>query len=395
MLQKDYKTKKLNGRGGSSNDYHFEFEICDDRYVITFNAIRIRYNIDQDIIIYNEKIEHFLGALEENGENDKINLLYNNTLDLYSEKKGFGLLISLFLKLYKNKDLCIILMEQFKKMNLNSKDKDKNIDRKLYLKDFSSKFDEITQNAEKIIKDNKYNIIEYYGIILCYLNYYDSKKFISVLDELYSKSPKDTFEILLIYNIHFKYYPINKNYEFFDNFIKYSINKKDFSIFKIGLSYIKDMENFLNVIDTNKEEIYKIYFESKKDINNKEKYIIKLEKNLNFKKEQKKSGGEKYPIIIDYIKSIINYSNDNDILLIQFTSDFWNYILNCYEEPLMDNITICDKLRKEFINYFELVKKLFDEKSKIFIDVKNYDDIDEFTFILDQIIKGYINKALL
>lgn len=110
-------------------------------------------------------------------------------------------------------------------MNSNSKDNGKNMDRKPYLKDFSSYFEELASKAEQIIKKNKYNTIEFYGIVLCYLNYYDLKAFSSVIDELLSKNNNDIFEILLIYNTHFKN-RINKNFEFFDKFIKYTINQK-------------------------------------------------------------------------------------------------------------------------------------------------------------------------
>lgn len=114
-------------------------------------------------------------------------------------------------------------------MNIKSKDKGKNMDRKSYLKDFSSKFEEIASKSEQIIKDNKYNTIEFYGIILCYLNYYDLKTFSSVIDGLLSKNNEDIFEILLIYNSHFRN-PLNKNFEFFDKFIKYIIEKRFFNV---------------------------------------------------------------------------------------------------------------------------------------------------------------------
>ena len=68
-------------------------------------------------------------------------------------------MISLFVRIYQKKDLCSILLNKFKEMNSISKDNEKNMDRKLYLKDFSSKFEELTLKAEQIIKDNNYNNI--------------------------------------------------------------------------------------------------------------------------------------------------------------------------------------------------------------------------------------------
>ena len=406
--KKIYKITKSTKKGKDANKYHFEFQIEDDKYVISFDSgentfiydvnlevgktiIHIRRKINQNIIEYNEKIDDFVIALEENNLNDKMDLLYKDTIDLYSKKKGFGFLISLFVRIYQKKDLCSTLLNKFKEMNSIPKDNEKNLDRKPYLKNFSSKFEELASKAEQIIKDNKYNTIEFFGIILCYLNFYDIKTFSSAIDELSSKNNNDIFEILLIYNTHFEN-PINKDFDFFDKFVKYTFKKKDFSFFKIAISYITDIENFLKVIDTNKDDIYINYIKSEQGLKNKEKYIIKLENDLIFKKEEKIKEGIKYPIIMDYIDSLLTFSSKNETLLIQFTSDFWNFILNNYKEPILNNIYSCSKLREAFIKYYNLLAKIIDKKSKIFIDTKIYEEIDEFAFLLDQIIKGYFIK---
>jgi hypothetical protein len=39
--------------------------------------------------------------------------------------------------------------------------------------------------------------------------------------------------------------------------MSHSIDKKDFSIFKISLNYIKDFETFIYFIEKNKDNIYK------------------------------------------------------------------------------------------------------------------------------------------
>jgi len=83
-------------------------------------------------------------------------------------------------------------------MNGNPKDNEKNMDRKSNLKDYTSIFKEIIKEANKIIDDNKYNSVEFYGIILCYLNYYDYDNFSNILEELSTKKTKDLYEILLI-----------------------------------------------------------------------------------------------------------------------------------------------------------------------------------------------------
>jgi hypothetical protein len=103
-------------------------------------------------------------------------------------------------------------------MNGNPKDNEKNMDRKSNLKDYTSKFKEIKEETNKIIESNKYDAIDFYGIILSYLNYYDYDNFSKIVEELFTKKPNDLYEILLIYNTHFKY-PINLNFDFLRNSI--------------------------------------------------------------------------------------------------------------------------------------------------------------------------------
>ena len=139
------------------------------------------------------------------------------------------------------------------------------MDRKDFLKDYISKFKLIISEADEIIINNRYNLIEFYGIILCYLNYYDYETFSSVLNDLCVKKTEDLYEILLIYYSHLQYYQINKNFEFFNNFISYTIANKDFSFLLRGLYYIKDAETYLYIIEKSKNEIFERYNSHKKE----------------------------------------------------------------------------------------------------------------------------------
>ena len=47
--------------------------------------------------------------------------LFQKIIELYSKKKGFSFLISLFVKVYQEKDLCKILIKNFYNMNANIK----------------------------------------------------------------------------------------------------------------------------------------------------------------------------------------------------------------------------------------------------------------------------------
>jgi len=427
---KIYKVSKSAGKGKKGNNYHFEFEIDDEKYIIKFDSkgstfiydvnlevgkriIDIRRKINQNKEYY-ETIEFFINALKNIGEEKIIDDLYKETIKLYENKKGFTFLIVLFLKIYQKEKLCSELIQIFKKMNENPKDNEKNMDRKSCLRDYSSKFRLIKSEADKIIDKNNYNLKEFYGIILCYLNYYDFKTFSSVINDLYTKKPEDLYEILLIYNSHFKY-PINQNLDFFNNFISYAIANKDFPIFEKGLNYIKDIETFLNIIDKNKDAIYKKYNAQKI-----EKIIkldkLKLKKNVKEDKKQNENVSEGTVItentkeqctedsnsnknkkeiineVIKNIKSIIKFCKEENTFLIYFTNNFWQYILNYYNEPTIDNIKICFDLREIFIRYYDLVLKIFEKKEAKFTikkEVISYFERDEFAFLLDQIIRKY------
>ena len=321
-----------------------------------------------------------------------IDSLFKETIELYSKTKGFAFMIELFLKIYQKKDLCPELMKIFKKFNENPKDNEKNMDRKPFLKDYTSKFKSIISEADTIIENNNYNIIDFYGIVLSYLNYYDKEEFSKIINELYSNSPEKLYDILLIYQGHFKY-PINQDFDFFNKFIGYTIANKDFSVFEIGLSYIMDIESFLNIIEKNKIEIFEKYNPK----------IIKLE-NLKFKKTNMEEESttivnrKKYKSIfetINNIKSIIWFSNEKKVFLLYLTNDFWKYVLNYYFEPNQYNVAICYYLRESFNDYYNLVLKIFKKKDANYTIRKeaiSYYERDEFAFFLDQLIRKYNNS---
>ena len=467
--------------------YYFEFEIGDTKYIISFNAqkdvyfiyditlqwgkadINIRRKINQNKVGYIEKLEIFKEALEAKNETEKIQELYKETIDLYSRKKGFYFLIELFLKIYKEKDLCSDLMKRFRKMNENPKENEKNMDRKQYLfkEEYIKKFSKVLSEANSIISDNKYKKVDFYGIILCYLNNYDYDKFTFVLNDFQKKNKKELFEILLTYNTHFKN-QIKESFNFFDEFIKYTISKKDDnpdedtsskkdiipikskkgttskkdaipkknSDFQIALSYIHDIETIIHIIDKNKEEIFEKYKGDPKNLIVLDKKIefkeiaqkenIEESKSLDATKEgeitttlsiqikesppedkivsdgkihKKEKKNSKIDKIIKEIKDIISFCKKNDIFLVHFTNEFWKHILNMYNEPLLGNIKICSKLRNIFIEYYELVMKIFGKKkdkekdSLIKKEAKNYYSTDEFAFLIDQIIKKVLKTA--
>ena len=53
---------------------------------------------------YKYKIDLFIEALKENKKEKIKQELFQETIELYSKKKGFSFLISLFVKVYQEKD---------------------------------------------------------------------------------------------------------------------------------------------------------------------------------------------------------------------------------------------------------------------------------------------------
>ena len=88
-----------------------------------------------------------------------------------------------------------------------------------------------------------------------------------------------------------------------------------------------------------------------KKVNEKESNKISSDSTENNKNESRKI----IPDYIDNLESIINFSKEKNKVFINFTNDFWKYILNCYNEITTNNIKICSKLREIFIIYYKLV----------------------------------------
>ena len=61
----------------------------------------VKEDIDQRIIPLYNKLDIFLKALKNNNEKNKIEKLYDETIDSYKKKKKFNLLIFIFLKIYE------------------------------------------------------------------------------------------------------------------------------------------------------------------------------------------------------------------------------------------------------------------------------------------------------
>ena len=425
------KQKKKDIENKKAINFSFQFEIGQDNYDISFEAkdntfiydiflktgkkmlkTLTRKEIKQDVIDYSRKMEIFLEALKSD-ENLK-KQLYEETIELYKKKKGFSFLLSLFINVYEDKDLCSKLTGIFTEMNIKNEN-EKNLDRYDKLEKYISTINKIASNANTIIEKNGYKAEEFYGIIFCYLNYYDNDNFKKYFKDIYKSNSKIVYEILLIYFSNFK--EPNKENEidgFFDKFVEYAAQNKTYSNFTNGINLIIDYETFITAINKNKEIIIQMYANSE---NKKENSFspIKLDDKLEV---IKKENSKELDIIIPAIEDILNFSKEKNMLLIYFTTNFWIKILQCYNIPDDININNCFKLREIFLEYYKVVNDLFknenvkkrkkggrnEEKgnddnmveSKIKEEALRYFERDEFAFILNKIINNYLvnNKDL-
>jgi hypothetical protein len=201
--------------------------------------------------------------------------------------------------------------------------------------------------------------------------------------------PRSIFEILLIYKSHM-INPIKQNSDFYNRFINYCINEKEFTSLKKALKYIEDIEIVFDVINKNKEEIYSKYLENN---DNNEKYIIKIDNNLKFEDKEINYIKDKnnFHYIIKNIDSILYFSENRHTFFLHLSNDFWKFILNYFNKPEMFCINFCLQIKELFRKYVQLVENLVKKENIISTEALKYLEIDEFAFILHHNIIKLVN----
>ena len=346
--------------------------------------------IKQNIVPLYNKLNIFLEALQKNDENNKKEKLYEDTIDLYEKKKQFSLLITLFLKIYeKNKDLCNKLIKIFYNIN-----EEENNDKVNDLKKEVKSFEDIYVNAREILEKNKYNPIYFYGVLFCYLHYYDKDNFPKMIEEFSEGNSDILYEILIQYYSHFMS-PLKQSQNFYNGLVKYALKKeKDLKNFKLILNYVEDIETFLLVINSNIEEIFQRYDDKLKTnpikMTENLKLVKKIEnlKKVGIEEKEKKiqeDSDDEVDIfdeddrkglddadylenecdnIIKLIKGIIDYSNKEVILVIYLKSTFWINLIKEYNIPDLENINNIFKLRMLYKEYNNLVNIIYEYEPK-------------------------------
>ena len=440
--KKEDKEEKKSGE----NEYTIKFISGDHTYKISFDTKNKSFiyspdfktgniyltnipeePIEQDIIPLYNKFDIFLDALEKNGENDKRQKLFEDSINIYEKKKKFSLLTTVFLKIYKNnKVLCENLIKIFNTINeKENKDRDKDLIK--YLNDFTN----IYSKAQEIVEENKYDPIQFYGVLFCYLHYYDKNNFSKTINKFWEGNADTLYEILIQYYTHFMN-PLNQPKEFYDQFIKYILEKKkELKIFERVMDYIEDIESFLYVINKNKEKIFEKY----EKLNSEPikiganlkliKYTHDKTQSIKGKNENSDNESEgqneadtgridrlqaienECDNIIKLIEKLIEFSKKQKALAVYMKSTFWINLIKKYDIPNWENINNLHKLRDIYKKYNNLINLLYEEKTEgdikskknkknqkftIKSDINRYYERDEFAHLLNKNIKDFFQK---
>ena len=187
------------------NNYIIIFEYNGNHFIydLELNITKTFLNIKTKINQNNnntEKFNIFHESLKNLNKENLYTQLYEDTINIYAQFPKFDFLINIFLKIYKNKEFCPKLLEEFKKFNdkITNSIKDKNynnINYEQYLNDYNKDFEDIVDNSEKIVSSYGYNPTYFYGLILCYLKHYNKEYFEKLLNKLSQNSKSVVFEI--------------------------------------------------------------------------------------------------------------------------------------------------------------------------------------------------------
>jgi len=121
-----------------------------------------------------DKMNFFTEALTAQKETDKLETLYSDSIKLFSKTPKFHFLINIFVHVYNTK-LCSSLLEEFSKKIEEKKMKDVFDDKNL--EQYKFNFDQICDNIEDTISSSSLSKIDFYGLVLCYLNNYGNNKY--------------------------------------------------------------------------------------------------------------------------------------------------------------------------------------------------------------------------
>ena len=354
----------------SEKNYKIMFDTKEKTFIFKLRLIQDTTNLNQDKIGYVEKMNYYIEALKKTNEINKIETLYKDSINLYSKLQCFHLLINIFINIY-NTSLCKILLDEYNKTRNNAK----LFEQKLELQNseqIHNHLNEIFKKKENIISSNSLNKIDFYGLILSIYNnlFYDNfeEKFI----ELYKNDKYTIIEVLLKYKKLFK----NNIYltkEILNEIIQYSADKSYEEFRDNGLFFLRHINLFLDVINNNKDKIIAIKDFIPID-------IIEIEKSQEIDLKN----------IVKILDDILEFSEENKLLLINFGSVFWKTIVKKFSEENKENIELCYKFNLQFEKY-ETIENNLSNKNKLKNDSKEHIKVYLNSY-LDKIINNYIKN---
>ena len=373
-----------------NNKIEFKFSFDGKDYKLTLDNIKGKtfifestlyqkngiFGNDQKIekkVSLSEKMNHFIDALNTQKESNKFDELFSDSINLCSKTPSFHFLINIFVHVYNTK-YCSQILEVFIK-NIDKKGQKDDINQDV-LKQYKFDFDQIHENSKEAITKYSLNKIDFYGLILCYLNNCRIEKYKELFDELYKNEKSILFDILLKYKLYFKN-QISFSEDILNEIIKFCASK-DFKTFKeSGLYYLKDTNIFLEITENNKEEIIKI-----KDFSPIEIPKVGDEEKIDFDKIKSK------------IESITNFSKEKKVLLIIFKNYFWESLAKKSYGISKENIALNISLKKLLTEYHNVVVGLFENEkdNKLKKEIGNFKQRGVFTSQIDRIMKEYIKN---
>ena len=297
--------------------------------------------VEQKFLNYFQKLEFFLEALRQNKEEDKVDILYEDAIKLYSKEKGFDFLMSLFINIYEKKNLCQKLIENFYKMNIDKKNEDfynRNIDKKneknIETNIIIGSNNKMSFIISEIKSENQlFNIIdeiknmnvnEKNKFILIHFEHTNSYKIQFICNFLIKNFRKDKYNYILIIHIKRNFNPkINKriysipdinpniNQIFLDN-----LNSKDIIFHEFLEKNIIDIMNDEKLIDLNREFKRALTRFVYKDLIGKKIYSYNQEEEIGSLNEE------------NYIDEIIKYMDTEDDLKKKIIDKAFEFIKN-------------------------------------------------------------------
>ena len=347
----------------------------DKTFIFDVSLQMYNKELDQGKISQSEKMTYFYEALVNKNENNYLNTLYLDSIDHCKKKPSFDFLINIFVKV-NNTDLCQRILGLF------SQNAAKFVEtiNKENLEKYKFDIDQICENIDNKISEFSLNQIGLYGLILCYFNICNKEKYQQLFDKLSENQNTENIllEALLKYKIFFK----NKNdmnKETLTRIIKFATKKEFHEFLEIAYFYLKDINTFLELIEENKEDIFKIKgFES-----------IEIP-------EIKDDEEIKFGIVNPKIEKITEFSKEQKKILVILKGKFWESLAKKCSGVNRDNIDIISTIRTIFNRYYLVVESILPKEDKIAKEIARFFKKGIFTHQIDKLIREYIktNKKI-